>query len=175
MSYLRQFSVINQRITILYFKLTFKCLYLFLFLLKSVGQHHATASFMEAPTLIAIFVSVTLCVLLIVLIAIVGRRKRNQSDSKIDDSSMRPAATAPPTSQEPPPYYPASALHNKSIDHSIDLALTKDSQKEALYGTQNDYVYYPQPTHPMTDNECKWYIYSLLYIVKGILEVYNLT
>lgn len=117
----------------------------------------ATGSALAAPTIIAIAVTSIVCLLLVMLLAF-GRCRRTAA-AKCDDSSLRSdALTAHQNqqNQEPPPYYPASALHSKSRDHSIDLALSKDeTHKESLYGTQNDYVYYPQPTHQLTDSECK--------------------
>lgn len=113
---------------------------------------------MSLSTIIFAGVGGILVLLLITLGLLFKRCKRTQS-AKSDDSSMRSAALTAAQNQEnqePPPYYPASALHNKSLDHSMDLALAKDGgHKESLYGTQNDYVYYPQPTHQLPDSECK--------------------
>lgn len=120
-----------------------------------VGPSNSNATALAGPTIIAIVVLSVVGLLLIVLVVFFGRCKRKQTDTKNDDASLRPAALSPSQNQEPPPYYPASALHNKSMDHSLDMALAKENQKEALYGTQNDYVYYPQPTHQLPDNECK--------------------
>lgn len=57
--------------------------------------------------------------------------------------SVRPSIVAAQQSQAPPPYYPASGLDNKALEHSMDLALSMEDQKTALYATQNGYSYHP--------------------------------
>lgn len=128
---------------------------------RKVGRNLSTGSVLAAPTVIAIIVSGVVALLLATMLVVFSRCKRKQS-AKSDDSSLRSAALTAvqqnQQNQEPPPYYPASALHNKSLDHSMDMTSTKDASthgKDSLYGTQNDYVYYPQPTHQMPDSECK--------------------
>lgn len=76
------------------------------------------------------------------------RCKRNQSkksaaakDYEMD--SVRPSIVAAQQNQAPPPYYPASGLDNKALEHSMDLALSMEEQKSALYATQNGYSYHP--------------------------------
>lgn len=100
------------------------------------------------------------------------RCKRNQSkksaaakDYEMD--SVRPSIVAAQQSQAPPPYYPASGLDNKALEHSMDLALSMEEQKSALYATQNGYSYHPGsgvvgggigiPGHTIPGNECKYY------------------
>lgn len=73
--------------------------------------------------------------------------------------SMRPSIVAQ-QNQAPPPYYPASGLDNKALEHSMDLALTMEDQKSAVYATQNGYNYHPTaglqvPGHTIPGNECK--------------------
>jgi len=57
--------------------------------------------------------------------------------------SVRPSIVAAQQNQAPPPYYPASGLDNKALEHSMDLALSMEDQKTALYATQNGYSYHP--------------------------------
>jgi len=82
------------------------------------------------------------------LILMFCRCKRNQSkksaaakDYEMD--SVRPSIVTAQQNQAPPPYYPASGLDNKALEHSMDLALSMEDQKTALYATQNGYSYHP--------------------------------
>lgn len=73
--------------------------------------------------------------------------------------SVRPSIVAQ-QNQAPPPYYPASGLENKALEHSMDLALAMEDQKQAVYATQNGYGYHPQQTLQVTNQhipnaECK--------------------
>lgn len=77
--------------------------------------------------------------------------------------SVRPSIVAQ-QNQAPPPYYPASGLENKALEHSMDLALTLEDQKAAVYATQNGYGYHQQqslqvPGQHIPNSECKYYIY----------------
>lgn len=74
--------------------------------------------------------------------------------------SVRPSIVAQ-QNQAPPPYYPASGLENKALEHSMDLALSMEDQKSAVYATQNGYGYHPQSTLQVTgqhmpSTECKF-------------------
>ncbi|XP_034126244.1 Down syndrome cell adhesion molecule-like protein Dscam2 isoform X3 [Drosophila guanche] len=108
----------------------------------------AEASALATPTLIAIIVSCIVFALFAGLLLMFCRCKRNQSkksaaakDYEMD--SVRPSIVAAQQSQAPPPYYPASGLDNKALEHSMDLALSLEEQKTALYATQNGYSYHP--------------------------------
>lgn len=63
--------------------------------------------------------------------------------------------------QAPPPYYPATGLENKALEHSMDLALSMEDPKNAVYATQNGYGYHVAPNvqgHPgqnINGGECK--------------------
>lgn len=133
---------------------------------------------MATPTLIAIIVSCIVFALFVGLLLMFCRCKRNQSkksaaakDYEMD--SVRPSIVAAQQSQAPPPYYPASGLDNKALEHSMDLALSMEEQKSALYATQNGYSYHPStgvvgggigiPGHTIPGNECK-YIYVFTHI-----------
>lgn len=126
---------------------------------------------MATPTLIAIIVSCIVFALFVGLLLMFCRCKRNQSkksaaakDYEMD--SVRPSIVAAQQSQAPPPYYPASGLDNKALEHSMDLALSMEEQKSALYATQNGYSYHPGsgvvgggigiPGHTIPGNECKY-------------------
>lgn len=92
------------------------------------------------------------------------RCKKNQSkksaaakDYEMD--SVRPSIVAQ-QNQAPPPYYPASGLENKALEHSMDLALAMEEQKN-VYASQNGYGYHPNagiqvPQHTIPGNECKY-------------------
>lgn len=92
------------------------------------------------------------------------RCKRNQSKKSVQGKdyemdSVRPSIVAQ-QNQAPPPYYPASGLDNKALEHSMDLALALEEQKNAVYATQNGYGYHPSqglgiPGHAMPNQECK--------------------
>ncbi|XP_037928316.1 titin [Teleopsis dalmanni] len=108
----------------------------------------AEAAALATPTLIAIIVSCIVFALFVGLLLMFCRCKRNQSkksaavkDYEMD--SVRPSIVAAQQSQAPPPYYPATGLDNKALEHSIDLALSMEEQKSALYATQNGYSYHP--------------------------------
>ncbi|XP_055680977.1 hemicentin-2-like isoform X1 [Lutzomyia longipalpis] len=114
------------------------------------------------PTLIAIIVSCVVFALFVGLLLMFCRCKRNQSkksaaakDYEMD--SVRPSIVAQ-QNQAPPPYYPASGLENKALEHSMDLALAMEDQKNAVYATQNGYGYHPNaglqvPGHTIPGNE----------------------
>lgn len=114
--------------------------------------------------MIAIIVSVIVFALFVGLLLMFCRCKRNQTkksaqakDYEMD--SVRPSIVAQ-QNQAPPPYYPASGLENKALEHSMDLALALEDQKQAVYATQNGYGYHPQQTLQVTGQhipnaECK--------------------
>ncbi|CAD7079851.1 unnamed protein product [Hermetia illucens] len=120
------------------------------------------ASAITTPTLIAIIVSCIVFALFVGLLLMFCRCKRKQTkksaaakDYEMD--SMRPSIVAQ-QNQAPPPYYPASGLDNKALEHSMDLALTMEDQKSAVYATQNGYNYHPTaglqvPGHTIPGNE----------------------
>lgn len=129
----------------------------------SVGQNYiAEASAIATPTLIAIIVSVIVFALFIGLVLMFCRCKRNQTKkgTQVKDyemDSVRPSIVAQ-QNQAPPPYYPTSGLENKALEHSMDLAMTLEDQKQVVYATQNGYGYHPQ--HSVTNqqipnNDCK--------------------
>lgn len=74
--------------------------------------------------------------------------------------SVRPSIVAQ-QNQAPPPYYPASGLENKALEHSMDLAMTLEEQKQVVYATQNGYHggYHPQHSvvtaQQIPTNDCK--------------------
>lgn len=115
----------------------------------AVGRPYiAEANALATPTLIAIIVSCIVFALFAGLLLMFCRCKRNQSkksaaakDYEMD--SVRPSIVAAQQNQAPPPYYPASGLDNKALEHSMDLALSLEDQKTALYATQNGYSYHP--------------------------------
>lgn len=77
--------------------------------------------------------------------------------SKDYEMDQRPSIVAQ-QNQAPPPYYPASGLDNKALEHSMDLALALEEQKNAVYA-QNGYGYHTQglgvPMN-MPSQECKY-------------------
>lgn len=95
------------------------------------------------------------------------KRKQNKKSVQAKDyemDSVRPSIVAQ-QNQAPPPYYPASGLENKALEHSMDLALAMEDQKNSVYATQNGYGYHPAsalqvPGHTIPGNECK---YSVLF------------
>ncbi|XP_055919081.1 nephrin-like isoform X1 [Eupeodes corollae] len=128
-----------------------------------IGQTFiAEASSLATPTLIAIIVSCIVFALFVGLLLMFCRCKRNQSkksaaakDYEMD--SVRPSIVAQ-QNQAPPPYYPASGLDNKALEHSMDLALSLEDQKSAVYATQNGYGYHTNsglqvPGHTIPGNE----------------------
>lgn len=143
----------------------------------SVGQAYiAEAASFATPTLIAIIVSCVLFALFVALLLMFCRCKKNQtkkgtsSAKDYEMDSVRPSIVAQ-QNQAPPPYYPASGLDNKALEHSMDLAMAMEDQKNAVYATQNGYGYHPNPVlqvpgHTMNGNECT---YGFLFILKFIL------
>lgn len=122
------------------------------------------ASALQTPTVIAIVVSCIVFVLFVGLLLMFCRCKKNQtkkntSTKDYDMDSVRPSIVAQ-QNQAPPPYYPASGLENKALEHSMDLALAMEDQKNAVYAAQNGYGYHPNPGlqvpgHTIPGNECK--------------------
>jgi echinoid protein len=120
------------------------------------------ANTLQPATIIAIVVSCIVCLLFVGLLLMFCRCKKNQSkksaaakDYEMD--SVRPSIVAQ-QNQAPPPYYPASGLENKALEHSMDLALAMEDQKNAVYATQNGYGYHPNagmqvPGHTLPGNE----------------------
>ncbi|XP_077286250.1 hemicentin protein echinoid isoform X2 [Arctopsyche grandis] len=112
------------------------------------------ASALATPTLIAIIVSCIVFILFIGLLLMFCRCKRNQTKKQntkdYEMESMRPSMVAA-QNQAPPPYYPATGLENKALEHSMDLALSMEDPKNAVYATQNGYGYHVAPNvqgHP---------------------------
>ncbi|XP_055386183.1 hemicentin-1-like [Condylostylus longicornis] len=126
------------------------------------SSYIAEASALPIPTLIAIIVSCIVFALFVGLLLMFCRCKRNQSkksaaakDYEMD--SVRPSIVAQ-QNQAPPPYYPASGLDNKALEHSMDLALSMEDQKTAVYASQNGFSYHPNtgiqvPQHTIPGNE----------------------
>lgn len=117
---------------------------------------------MATPTLIAIVVSCIVFALFAGLLLMFCRCKRNQSKkgATVKDYEMdsRPSIVAQ-QNQAPPPYYQTSGLENKALEHSMDLALSLEDQKQVVYATQNGYGYHPQhsvTSQQMTSNDCKY-------------------
>lgn len=118
---------------------------------------------MATPTLIAIVVSCIVFTLFAGLLLMFCRCKRNQSKKGVtvkdyEMDSVRPSIVAQ-QNQAPPPYYPTSGLENKALEHSMDLALSLEDQKQVVYATQNGYGYHPQhsvTSQQMTSNDCKY-------------------
>lgn len=118
---------------------------------------------MATPTLIAIIVSCIVFALFTGLLLMFCRCKRNQSKkgAQVKDyemDSVRPSIVAQ-QNQAPPPYYPTSGLENKGLEHSMDLAMTLEDQKQVVYATQNGYGYHPQhsvASQQIPGNDCKY-------------------
>lgn len=74
---------------------------------------------------------------------------------------MRPAKVTP-QNQAPPPYYPSSGMENKALEHSMDMALSMDDSKTAVYATQGGYSYHvpphtqPHPGQTMPNSDCEY-------------------
>lgn len=140
----------------------FNLLINFNFSVGSTQVSHAGA--LATPTLIAIIVSCIVFALVVGLILMFCRCKRNQTKKGVQGKdyemdSVRPSIVAQ-QNQAPPPYYPASGLDNKALEHSMDLALALEEQKNAVYATQNGYGYHPSqglgiPGHTIPNQECK--------------------
>lgn len=120
------------------------------------------ASALATPTLIAIVVSCIVFILFVGLLLMFCRCKRNQtkkSQSKdYEMDSVRPTIVTQ-QNQAPPPYYPSTGMENKALEHSLDLALTMDDQKN-VYATQNGYGYHVanpdlQQHQNINNSECK--------------------
>lgn len=126
------------------------------------GSYVAEASAIATPTLIAIIVSCIVFALFAGLLLMFCRCKRNQSKkgSQVKDyemDSVRPSIVAQ-QNQAPPPYYPTNGLENKAMEHSMDLALALEDQKQVVYATQNGYGYHPQhsvTSQQIPNNDCK--------------------
>lgn len=86
------------------------------------------------------------------------KRRQTKKSAQAKDyemDSVRPSIVAQP-SQAPPPYYPTSGLENKALEHSMELALGMDDQKQAVYATQNGYGYHHSvSSHQIPTSECK--------------------
>lgn len=106
------------------------------------------ASALTTPTLIAIIVSCLVFLLFLGLLFIFCRCKRNENKKEnakdYEMESVRPSMVAS-QNQAPPPYYPTSGMENKALEHSMDLALSMDDPKNAVYATQNGYGYHVAP------------------------------
>lgn len=91
------------------------------------------------------------------------RRRPNKKDRSKDYEmdSMRPAKVTP-QNQAPPPYYPSSGMENKALEHSMDMALSMDDSKTAVYATQGGYSYHvpphtqPHPGQTMPNSDCEY-------------------
>ena len=73
--------------------------------------------------------------------------------------SVRPTII-PQQNQAPPPYYPSTGMENKALEHSLDLALAMEDQKN-VYATQNGYGYHVanpdiQSRQNIANNDCKF-------------------
>lgn len=121
---------------------------------------------METATLNGIVVICIVVAHTLGMVLIFCRCKRNQNkktaaaakDYEMD--SVRPSIVAQ-QNQAPPPYYPAAAsgMENKALEHSMDLALALEDQKNAVYGTQNGYGYHTNTglqVPGMPGNECEY-------------------
>lgn len=85
------------------------------------------------------------------------KTKKGVQAKDYEMDSVRPSIVAQ-QSQAPPPYYPTSGLENKALEHSMDLALALEDQKQAVYATQNGYGYHPQhsvTSQQIPNSECK--------------------
>ena len=127
------------------------------------SSYFREAPALATPTLIAIVVSCIVFVLFVGLLLIFCRCKRNQSkksqskDYEMD--SVRPTII-PQQNQAPPPYYPSTGMENKALEHSLDLALAMEDQKN-VYATQNGYGYHVanpdiQSRQNIANNDCKF-------------------
>lgn len=124
------------------------------------------ASALATPTLIAIIVSCIVFILFVGLLLMFCRCKRNQTkksqakDYEMD--SVRPTIVSQ-QNQAPPPYYPSTGMENKALEHSLDLGLGMDDQKN-VYATQNGYGYVANPDlqahQNMNNGECKLIDYT---------------
>ncbi|GBP64765.1 Basement membrane-specific heparan sulfate proteoglycan core protein [Eumeta japonica] len=107
------------------------------------------ASALTTPTLVAIVVSCLVFLLFLSLLFIFCRCKRNESkkhsSKDYEMESMRPSMVTP-QNQAPPPYYPSTGMENKALEHSMDLALSLEDSKSAVYATQARYGY-PVASH----------------------------
>lgn len=67
-----------------------------------------------------------------------------------------------PQNQAPPPYYPSTGMENKALEHSMDLALSLEDSKNAVYATQGGYGYHIAPhvqghsVPTMSSTDCKY-------------------
>lgn len=115
-------------------------------------------------TVVAIIVSCLVFLLFLSLLFIFCRCKRNENkkDNSKDyemDSMRSPMGS--PQNQAPPPYYPSTGMENKALENSMDLPLSMDDSKNAVYATQGTYGYHMAPhtqTHPgqnLSNTDCK--------------------
>ncbi|XP_072939303.1 B-cell receptor CD22 [Epargyreus clarus] len=106
------------------------------------------AAALTTATVIAIVVSCLVFLLFLSLLFIFCRCKRNENKKKTSKDyemdSMRPPMVSP-QNQAPPPYYPSTGMENKALEHSMDLALSMDDSKNAVYATQGGYGYHIAP------------------------------
>ena len=115
--------------------------------------------------IVGIFVTTVVVLLFVGLLLLIYqcRRRPNKKDRSKDYEmdSMRPAKVTP-QNQAPPPYYPSSGMENKALEHSMDMALSMDDSKTAVYATQGGYSYHvpphtqPHPGQTMPNSDCKY-------------------
>ncbi|XP_039751706.1 hemicentin-2 [Pararge aegeria] len=109
---------------------------------------------LTTATVVAIIVSCLVFLLFLSLLFIFCRCKRNENkkDTSKDyemDSMRSPMGS--PQNQAPPPYYPSTGMENKALENSMDIPLSMEDSKNAVYATQAGYGYHMAPhtqTHP---------------------------
>lgn len=144
--------------------------------LLPVGTSYASASASETIKTYTIFASVAGAGLLLAFIAALVAYmacKRNAKRKCKRRDSIKSQIRSPP-SLAPPPYYSCSGLENKALENSMDIPLTKEDSKSAVYETQGGYGYHiarhvpPLAGQNMTNSDCKslylLYTYIFVYI-----------
>lgn len=130
----------------------------------SVGPSYIKeASALTTATLIAIVVSGVVFFLFLVLLFIFCRCKKNESKKQnskdYEMESIRPPIVTP-QNQAPPPYYPSTGMENQALEHSMDLALSMEDSKNAVYVSQGGYhLPLHAPGHPgqnLTNADCEY-------------------
>lgn len=118
---------------------------------------------MNTATLIGVVVFCIVVALSLGMVLIFCRCKKNQSkktaaaakDYEMD--SVRRPSIVEQQNQAPPPYYPASntGLENKALEHSMDLAMALEDQKNAIYGMHGYPANAGMQVQGMQGNECE--------------------
>lgn len=112
------------------------------------------SSALTTATMVAILLSCFVFILFLGLLLIFCRCKRKENKkerSKDYEMDAMSPAMANPQNQAPPPYYPSTGMENKALEHSMDLGLSMDDSKNAMYATQGGYGYHVPPhsmSHP---------------------------